>query len=138
VPKSIVIEGLQKRYKDIHAVRGVSFDVEQGEIFGIVGPNGAGKTTTIEIMEGLRKRDSGVVQILGLDPDQDPLELRQRIGVQFQTTSIQERMKVKEAYRCLRPSTANVGTWTKSSRVWDWTGCSTSSSKTCLAGGSSG
>jgi ABC-2 type transport system ATP-binding protein len=97
VPKSIVIEGLQKRYKDIHAVRGVSFDVEQGEIFGIVGPNGAGKTTTIEIMEGLRRRDSGVVQILGLDPDKDPLELRQRIGVQFQTTSIQERMKVKEA-----------------------------------------
>jgi ABC-2 type transport system ATP-binding protein len=97
VPKSIVIENLHKRYKDNYAVRGVSFDVEQGEIFGIVGPNGAGKTTTIEIMEGLRKRDSGVVQILGLDPDKNPLELRQRIGVQFQTTAIQERMKVREA-----------------------------------------
>lgn len=97
MPKSILIEGLHKRYKDNHAVRGVSFQVEQGEIFGIVGPNGAGKTTTIEIMEGLRKRDSGLVQILGLDPDKELVELRQRIGVQFQSTSIQERMKVKEA-----------------------------------------
>ncbi len=95
--KSILIEGLHKRYKDNHAVRGVSFYVEQGEIFGIVGPNGAGKTTTIEIMEGIRKRDSGLVQILGLDPDEEPLELRQQIGIQFQSTSIQERMKVKEA-----------------------------------------
>lgn len=93
----IRVEDLHKRYKNHHAVRGVSFHVEQGEIFGIVGPNGAGKTTTIEIMEGLRKRDSGFVQVLGLDPDKEPLELRQRIGVQFQSTSIQERMKVKEA-----------------------------------------
>ncbi|CAM3871728.1 ABC transporter ATP-binding protein [Alicyclobacillus pomorum] len=97
MPNSILVEGLHKRYKNHHAVRGVSFHVEQGEIFGIVGPNGAGKTTTIEIMEGLRKRDSGLVQVLGLDPDKEPLELRQRIGVQFQSTSIQERMKVKEA-----------------------------------------
>lgn len=95
--KAIVVDSLHKRYPNNHAVRGVSFHVEQGEIFGIVGPNGAGKTTTIEIMEGLRKRDSGLVQILGLDPDQEPRELRQRIGVQFQSTSIQERMKVKEA-----------------------------------------
>ncbi|WP_018131394.1 ABC transporter ATP-binding protein [Effusibacillus pohliae] len=96
---AIVIEDLHKRYKDNHAVRGVSFTVEKGEIFGIVGPNGAGKTTTIEIMEGLRKRDSGTVRILGLDPDRDAYELRQRIGVQFQSTSIQERMKVGEAIR---------------------------------------
>ncbi|WP_018130843.1 ABC transporter ATP-binding protein [Effusibacillus pohliae] len=94
---AILVEDLHKRYKDNHAVRGVSFTVEKGEIFGIVGPNGAGKTTTIEIMEGLRRRDSGTVRILGLDPDTDEAELRQLIGVQFQSTSIQERMKVKEA-----------------------------------------
>jgi ABC-2 type transport system ATP-binding protein len=95
--QSIVIENLHKRYRNNHAVRGVTLNVEQGEIFGIVGPNGAGKTTTIEIMEGLRKRDSGTVQILGLDPNREAHQLRQRIGVQFQTTSIQENMKVKEA-----------------------------------------
>jgi ABC-2 type transport system ATP-binding protein len=94
---AIAVENLHKRYKDNHAVRGVSFSVKKGEIFGIVGPNGAGKTTTIEIMEGLRKRDSGTVEILGLDPDKDGAELRQRIGVQFQSTSIQEKMKVREA-----------------------------------------
>lgn len=93
------IEHLRKRYKNTEAVRDVSFSVARGEIFGIVGPNGAGKTTTMEIMEGLRKRDSGKVEILGLDPNYHPYELRERIGVQFQTTSIQERMKVGEAIR---------------------------------------
>ncbi len=97
MPNAIVVEGLHKRYGDNHAVRGVSFAIEKGEIFGIVGPNGAGKTTTIEIMEGLRKRDEGIVQILGLDPDRDGQELKQQIGVQFQSTSIQGKMKVREA-----------------------------------------
>jgi ABC-2 type transport system ATP-binding protein len=94
---AITVENLHKHYKNNHAVRGVSFTVEKGEIFGIVGPNGAGKTTTIEIMEGLRLKDSGNVNILGLDPEKDASELRQRIGVQFQSTSIQEQLKVREA-----------------------------------------
>jgi ABC-2 type transport system ATP-binding protein len=97
VAAAIQVENLHKKYGNHFAVQGVSFDVAQGEIFGIVGPNGAGKTTTIEIMEGLRRRDSGQVRILGMDPEQDPYELRQRIGVQLQSTSIQERLKVKEA-----------------------------------------
>lgn len=96
---AIEVEGLFKRYKEKIAVRGATFAVEQGEIFGIVGPNGAGKTTTLEIMEGLRKRDSGRIAILGLDPARQPYELRQRIGVQFQTTAIQERLRVGEALR---------------------------------------
>lgn len=94
---AIVVQDLRKRYKDREVVRGVSFDVAQGEIFGIVGPNGAGKTTTIEIMEGLRRRDGGSVQVLGADPARQPYRLRERIGVQFQMTAIQEKMRVDEA-----------------------------------------
>ena len=94
---AIAVRDLRKRYREREAVRGVSFDVAQGEIFGIVGPNGAGKTTTIEIMEGLRKRDGGSVKVLGIDPARQPYRLRERIGVQFQMTAIQEKMRVGEA-----------------------------------------
>ena len=95
----IEVESLTKRYGETRAVQGVSFTVERGEIFGIIGPNGAGKTTTIEILEGLRNRDSGNVHVLGHDPgkESDRYQLNKKIGVQFQTTSIQEFMKVKEA-----------------------------------------
>lgn len=96
---AIVAEHLHKRYPNVYAVEDVSFSVEAGEIFGILGPNGAGKTTTVEMLEGLRKRDSGTIRILGLDPDEHPFELRERIGIQFQSTSINDRMKVKEALR---------------------------------------
>lgn len=96
---AINIEHLRKSYGSTEAVRDVTFHVDHGEIFGIVGPNGAGKTTTLEMMEGLRKRDAGSMEILGLDPNLQPYELRERIGVQFQTTSIQERMRVGEALR---------------------------------------
>lgn len=96
---AIVVKHLHKRYPNVYAVEDVSFSVEAGEIFGILGPNGAGKTTTVEMLEGLRKRDSGTIRILGLDPDEHPFELRERIGIQFQSTSINDRMKVKEALR---------------------------------------
>ena len=69
---AIVAEHLHKRYPDAYAVRDVSFSVKPGEIFGILGPNGAGKTTTVEMLEGLRKRDSGTIRILGLDPTNTP------------------------------------------------------------------
>ncbi|PWI58569.1 ABC transporter ATP-binding protein [Sulfoacidibacillus thermotolerans] len=94
---AIVVEDLHKFYKEKHAVCGVSFRVAKGEIFGIVGPNGAGKTTTLEILEGLRRRDRGSVKVLGLDPQKQARTLRERIGIQFQSTSIQERLKVREA-----------------------------------------
>lgn len=94
---AIVVEHLHKRYRNVHAVNDVSFSVNMGEIYGILGPNGAGKTTTIEMLEGLRKQDEGTIRILGLDPDTHPYELQERIGIQFQSTSVQERMKVKEA-----------------------------------------
>ncbi len=95
----IEVEGLTKQYGETRAVQGISFTVKKGEIFGIVGPNGSGKTTTIEILEGLRKRDSGNVHVLGHDPgkESDRYQLTKKIGVQFQATSIQELMKVGEA-----------------------------------------
>jgi ABC-2 type transport system ATP-binding protein len=79
------------------AVEEVSFDVEDGEIFGLIGPNGAGKTTTMECVEGLRKPDRGTISVLGLDPVRDVYALQQRIGVQLQQAQLQKRIKVWEA-----------------------------------------
>lgn len=93
----IEVDGLVKRYRRQVAVDGVSFAVDEGEIFGILGPNGAGKTTAVECVEGLRRADTGTVRVLGLDPHADGLELRQRIGVQLQETYLPDQIKVWEA-----------------------------------------
>lgn len=90
-------EHLIKSYGDLIAVNDVSFSVEEREIFGLVGPNGAGKTTLIEMIEGLRTPDSGLIRALGLDPGKQSDELQEKIGVLLQTTSIQPDIKVKEA-----------------------------------------
>jgi ABC-2 type transport system ATP-binding protein len=81
----------------VHAVRGIDFEVEQGEIFGLLGPNGAGKTTTVEILEGLRTRTSGDVTVLGKDPAVDVKALKDRIGVCLQSTNLPEKITVREA-----------------------------------------
>jgi len=93
----IDVRNLRKRYGDRVAVDDVSFAVEPGEIFGIIGPNGAGKTTTVEIIEGLRRPDSGRVTVLGLDPWRDRAELRRRVGVQLQRSELPEKITVGEA-----------------------------------------
>lgn len=93
----IEVQGLVKRYGSMTAVAGASFEVMQGEIFGVVGPNGAGKTSMIECLEGLRKADAGTVRVLGLDPYTDGGRLRQRIGVQLQQAAMPDRIKVWEA-----------------------------------------
>jgi ABC-2 type transport system ATP-binding protein len=93
----IEVEGLRKEYGALVAVEEVSFTVGRGEIFGMVGPNGAGKTTTIECIEGLRPLNGGQVRVLGLDPARDGYALRERIGVQLQTATLQDRLKVWEA-----------------------------------------
>jgi ABC-2 type transport system ATP-binding protein len=95
--KIVQVEGLRKAYGETVAVDGISFTVEEEEIFGMVGPNGAGKTTTIECLEGLRKADGGRVRVLGLDPQQESHALRQRTGMQLQQSNLPERMKVWEA-----------------------------------------
>jgi ABC-2 type transport system ATP-binding protein len=88
---------IRKTYSTVVAVEDVSFEIQQGEIFGMVGPNGAGKTTTIECCEGLRRPDGGTLRVLGLDPQADGNALRKRIGVQLQSAALSPRIKVWEA-----------------------------------------
>ena len=95
--KVIEVKNLRKTYGSVVAVEEISFEVYEGEIFGMVGPNGAGKTTTVECVEGLRKPDKGELRILGLDPQEEGYSLRQRIGVQLQETALQDHLKVWEA-----------------------------------------
>ena len=93
----IAVSKLGKRYGSTVAVDDVSLEVFEGEIFGLIGPNGAGKTTTMECVEGNRVPDKGTISVLGLDPQRDANELRQRIGVQHQEAHLQKRIKVWEA-----------------------------------------
>ncbi len=93
----VQVEGLRKVYGATVAVEDVSFEVREGEIFGMVGPNGAGKTTTIECLEGLRRPDQGRVRVLGVDPQRDGRILRERAGIQLQQSNLPERMRVWEA-----------------------------------------
>ena len=93
------VENLLKRYGDVEAVRGVSFWVEEGEVFGLLGPNGAGKTSTIEILEGLRTADGGKTSVCGFDPQRDPNGLKQVIGAALQSTNLPDKIRVMEALR---------------------------------------
>jgi ABC-2 type transport system ATP-binding protein len=93
----IEVDNLVKRYDDVPVVNGVSFTVERGEIFGILGPNGAGKTTTVESIAGLRRPDGGRIEVLGLDPQKDSTEIKERLGVQLQESRLPDRIKVWEA-----------------------------------------
>ena len=93
----IHVSGIRKTYGKTVAVDEISFDVSDGEIFGLIGPNGAGKTTTMECVEGIRTPDRGSIAVLGLDPFRDVYELQERIGVQLQQAQLQKRIKVWEA-----------------------------------------
>ena len=93
----IKVSGIRKTYGATVAVDEVSFEVREGEIFGLIGPNGAGKTTTMECVEGVRRPDRGTISILGLDPFRDVYQLQNRIGVQLQQAQLQKRIKVWEA-----------------------------------------
>ena len=94
---AIHVAGLRKSYDDFEAVRGIDFDVAQGEVFGLLGPNGAGKTTTVEILEGLRPRTAGDVQVLGYDPGADTRAIKDRIGVCLQSTNLPDKITVRES-----------------------------------------
>ncbi|WP_406147182.1 ABC transporter ATP-binding protein [Streptomyces sp. NBC_01012] len=93
----IEVAGLRKAYAGRTVVDGVSFAVEEGEIFGILGPNGAGKTTTVECVEGLRVPDGGQVRVAGLDPVRDHDQVTRILGAQLQESEIQPKLTVREA-----------------------------------------
>jgi ABC-2 type transport system ATP-binding protein len=93
----VSVRGLRKSYGTFEAVRGISFEVYPGEVFGLLGPNGAGKTTTVEILEGLRQRSSGETIVLGYDPGLQTRQIKDRIGVCLQATNLPDKIKVHEA-----------------------------------------
>jgi ABC-2 type transport system ATP-binding protein len=96
---AIAVRELRKSYGAYEALRGVSFEIEEGEVFGLLGPNGAGKTTTIEILEGYRRRDGGEVDVLGFDPERAASAFRERIGVVLQQSQLWPNLTVGETHR---------------------------------------
>jgi len=94
---AIEIRGLRKAFPNVVAVAGVDLEVRRGEVFGLLGPNGAGKTTTLEMIEGLTRPDAGEIRVLGLDWRRDAVEIRSRIGVQLQATSLYNKITPREA-----------------------------------------
>ncbi len=95
----IEVRDFRKTYGDFIAVDGISFEVNQGEIFGLLGPNGAGKTSTLESLEGLRSPNSGSLRVAGVDPSREPRKLRNVIGVQLQASGLPESITVNEAMK---------------------------------------
>jgi ABC-2 type transport system ATP-binding protein len=93
---AIEVDGLRKAYGAHEAVRGLSFSVDRGEVFGLLGPNGAGKTTTVEILEGYRARDAGRATVLGHDPGERPAQLRERVGIVLQSCGTYPHLTVRE------------------------------------------
>ena len=103
----VEVRDLRRSYGTTEVLRGISFEVRRGELFGLLGTNGAGKTTTVEILQGLRRPDGGAVSVLGLDPNVAGDQLRRRIGSQLQDAALPDRMRVREAlelFASLHPS----------------------------------
>src|SRR5438270_4850897 len=96
MPAAVTVTDLHKSYGQLEAVRGVSFEIEQGEVFGLLGPNGAGKTTTVEVLEGYRKRDGGAVSVLGVDPQLAGPDWREQIGIVLQSSAMYANLTVAE------------------------------------------
>jgi ABC-2 type transport system ATP-binding protein len=99
---AITVQGLRKRYGDLEAVRGISFEVAEGDVYALLGPNGAGKTTTVEILEGFRRRTAGQVSVLGRDPSRRERALRERIGIVLQSTGVDPYLTVEETVELYR------------------------------------
>lgn len=93
----VIVQDLHKHYGDVQAARGVSFEIQDGEIFGLLGPNGSGKTTTLECIIGLREPDAGAIEVCGIDARRRPQDVKQKIGAALQTTSLQDKITPREA-----------------------------------------
>src|SRR5438105_4609496 len=108
MPPIVQVNDLRKRYGDIEAVRGISFFVEPGEVFGLLGPNGAGKTTTVEILEGLRRADGGSATVAGGDVFSNPSGVKRRIGVQLQASAIPDNLLARGFTKPVLQQKANL------------------------------
>jgi ABC-2 type transport system ATP-binding protein len=97
MPAKVVVRDLRKRYGEVEAARGVSFEIQDGEIFGLLGPNGSGKTTTVECVIGLREPDGGDIEVCGIDARRRPDDVKQKIGAALQTTALQDKITPREA-----------------------------------------
>lgn len=114
----ITVEHLSKSYGQVVAVRDASFQVERGEIVGLLGPNGCGKTTTVECLQGLRRADGGTIRVLGYDPGRQAAQLRLHIGSQLQESALPERIKVWEALRLFSSLARGGPPWETVMREW--------------------
>lgn len=112
------MQGLRKRYGPTVAVADVSFEVRTGEIFGLLGPNGSGKTTTVECIQGLRRADSGEIEVLGHDPRREPARVRRMIGSQLQDAALPDRIKVWEALRLFSVLSPQGAHWERLLADW--------------------
>jgi ABC-2 type transport system ATP-binding protein len=117
----VEVHDLRKSYGHREVLRGLTFAVETGEIFGIAGRNGAGKTTTVEILQGLRDRDSGRIEVLGLDPAGEPTRLRSLVGAQLQTAALPDRLRVDEALRLFARLAGDAVDWRALADEWGLT-----------------
>jgi ABC-2 type transport system ATP-binding protein len=115
---AIEVQDLHKSYDGQPVLRGLSFTVGTGEIFGIAGRNGAGKTTTVEILQGLRSRDAGGVEVLGVDPARERTRLRPLVGAQLQTSALPDRLRVGEALKLFASLAGNVVDWRTLAKAW--------------------
>jgi ABC-2 type transport system ATP-binding protein len=97
ISPKVTVRDLKKRYDSVEAARGVSFEILDGEIFGLIGPNGAGKTTTVECVIGLREPDEGTIEVCGIDARREPRAVKEKIGAALQTTALQEKITPREA-----------------------------------------
>src|SRR5215211_8275028 len=93
----VIVRDLQKRYDGVEAARGVTFEIEDGEVFGLLGPNGAGKTTTLECILGLRQPDAGSIHVDGIDACRSRRDVKRRIGAALQSTALPDRITPREA-----------------------------------------
>jgi ABC-2 type transport system ATP-binding protein len=115
---AIEVRELSKSYERRPVLRGLTFSVETGEIFGIAGRNGAGKTTTVEIIQGLRRRDAGQVSVFGLDPARERARMRSLIGAQLQTSALPDRLRVGEALALFARLAGDVVDWRALAEEW--------------------